>query len=219
MGGLVGDDPTRVEQNRLLAFDIVGRDPDSMYDVWQVHGNEVVLVDKPRPKMQSHLKADAIITNNPSVTLFMRFADCVPILLFDPVTNVIGIAHAGWQGTIKKIALRTVQLMSQTYGCHPTSIRAGIGPSICVEHYEVGPEIYEQVQNSFGDDRNLIMLEQNRKFYFDLWKSNHRLLQQAGLKYIEVAGICTYSNLDDWFSHRGEQGKTGRFGALIGLKV
>lgn len=217
VGGLVGDHPSRVEKNRLLAFDAIGRDPDSMYDVWQVHGNRVIVIDRPRSLSQTHFKADAIVTNNSHVTLFMRFADCVPILLYDPELRVIGLVHAGWQGTIKKISENTVKLMSQRFGCKPVNIRAGIGPSICRRHYEVGPEIDDLVKKAFSTDGNRLMLRQNGKNYFDLWEANRLLLEQAGLHEIELSGLCTYSDSSKWFSHRREKGITGRFAALMGL--
>lgn len=92
---MVLDDHQRVRNNRIRAFQALGRDPDSMYDVWQVHSADVVCADHPRPDDVPHVKADAILTDNPAVTLFMRFADCVPILLHDPVRRVVGVVHAG----------------------------------------------------------------------------------------------------------------------------
>ncbi|MBN1668403.1 MAG: laccase domain-containing protein, partial [Anaerolineales bacterium] len=91
VGGQLGDTPERVEANRHLAFTALARDPASLYDVWQVHGAQVVQANAPRPPGQRHLQADAILTDQPQVTLFMRFADCVPILLYDPVRPAIGL--------------------------------------------------------------------------------------------------------------------------------
>ena len=103
-GGTVGDDRQRVRENRQRAFHALNRDPNSMYDVWQVHSADVVISTAPHPHFNNppEFKADAIITDNPSVTLFMRFADCTPILLHDPKKGVVGIVHAGWMGTVKK---------------------------------------------------------------------------------------------------------------------
>lgn len=217
MGGMVGDDQKRVEMNRIRAFRAVGRDPASMYDVWQVHGEDVIYVDKPRPTEVHHLKADAVITNKPEVTLFMRFADCVPIFLYDPVNKVVGLVHSGWKGTIKKVAKTAILGMVQNYGSNPKNILAGIGPSICVEHYSIGPEIVELVLKSFGNLGNRLLLTEDGTVKFDLWEANRHLLVEAGLTGIEMSGLCTAGNLNDWYSHRGENGKTGRFGALISL--
>ena len=98
MGGTVGDDPIRVAQNRQLAFQTIGRNPDTIFDVWQVHSADVVSADAPRKTHIPHQKADGILTQNPDVTLLMRFADCVPLLFYDPYRHVTAIAHAGWHG-------------------------------------------------------------------------------------------------------------------------
>lgn len=85
MGGTVGDDPGRVRENRNRALQALNRTPESVYDVWQVHGTKVAIAEAPRPTELPHLQADTILTNLPGITLLMRFADCVPILLHDPV--------------------------------------------------------------------------------------------------------------------------------------
>lgn len=217
MGNVVGDEPHRVGENRVRAFRAVNRDPQSMYDVWQVHSAKVVCVDAARPADLPHIQADAILTANPEVTLFMRFADCVPILLFDPRKKVAGIVHAGWRGTVKKIGLAAVQTMINEYGSNPKDILAGIGPSIGVDRYEVGQEVVDQVEKNFSKDADRLLRNLNGGVKFDLWEANRLLLEQAGLVKIEIAGICTASHPEDWYSHRGELSKTGRFGAIIGL--
>jgi polyphenol oxidase len=149
--------------------------------------------------------------------LFMRFADCVPILFHDPVKRVVGIAHAGWQGTVKKIVKITVETMHSRYGSNPADILAGIGPSISVDRYEVGPDVVEQVIHAFGDDASALLKRYNGSVHLDLWEANRLLLEQSGVRNIQVAGICTASNTADWYSHRAEKGKTGRFGAILAL--
>jgi len=188
-----------------------------VYDVWQVHSAEVICTDVPRPRDITHKKADAILTDNPKITLFMRFADCVPILFFDPVKKVVGVAHAGWQGTVKGVVTATVDKMASEYGSRPSDIRTGIGPSIAAHHYEVGPEVVHQVRESFGTKADSLLPSQNGSVYFDLWAANHHLLELAGVREIEISGLCTACHPEDWFSHRGERGQTGRFGALIAL--
>ena len=138
VGGLRGDDPDRVYQNRVHAFNTVGRAPESVYDVWQVHSADVIFTTGRRLDSVRHRKADAILTDRPEVTLFMRFGDCVPILLHDPVRRVVGIVHAGWSGTVNGIVSEVVEAMQSVYRCKPNNILAGIGPSIAVHHYEVG---------------------------------------------------------------------------------
>jgi len=217
VGGYIGDPLENTYLNRVRSFEAMGRDPESVYDVWQVHSADVICTDAPRPKDVPHKKADAILTNNPEITLFMRFADCVPILFYDPVKRVVGVAHAGWQGTVKQVVTATVEKMKSVYGGDPTDIRAGIGPSIAAHHYEVGSDVVGQVYNTFGDQAEALLPRQNGSVYFNLWEANRLLLEQAGVQEIEISGLCTACHPQDWFSHRGEKGKTGRFGALIAL--
>ncbi len=217
LGGTVGDDRKNIVENRKLLFDSINLSVDSLHDVWQVHSDIVIKVDKARGLDNDPVKADAIITNNPEVTLFMRFADCVPIFLYDPVRRVVGMVHAGWGGTVKKIASITVQAMAEQFGSNPQDILAGIGPSICVRHYEIQEDVASQVRMAFGSRSSSILEEDAKKLYFDLWTANELILQNAGVKQIEVSGICTACNLDDWYSHRGENGVTGRFGAILAL--
>jgi YfiH family protein len=150
VGGTVGDERERVRENRLRSFRTLGRDPHSLYDVWQVHSADVVLASAPHDSSPPELKADAIITDNPEVTLFMRFADCVPILLYDPGRGAVGIVHAGWQGTVKRVAAAAVQSMQAAFGSRPADIIAGVGPSIGPDHYEVGADVVARVRESFG---------------------------------------------------------------------
>ncbi len=217
MGGLVGDHPDNVKKNRELAFQAIGRDPESIYDVWQVHSDKVVCVYSPRPYKLPYQKADAILTNNPNVTLFMRFADCVPIFLFDKELRVVGLVHSGWQGTVKRIAIAAVQTMVDNYGSNLNNIWAGIGPSICVDHYEINSIVAERVREVFGYKYNSVLVEEENCVKLNLWEANKTLLLQAGINLIELSNLCTACHLNDWYSHRGENGKTGRFGALIGL--
>jgi YfiH family protein len=218
LGGTVGDDPGRVIENRRRAFDSLGLPTTSVYDVWQVHSAEVVSTEHPRPPEVPHLKADAILTGKPGVTLFMRFADCVPVFLFDPVRSVSGLVHAGWMGTVKKIVGAAVQAMQQEHHSRPADILAAVGPSIGPDHYSIGPDVAAQVQSAFGRDSELLLQNSAETIQFDLWAANCLILEQSGVRKIEVSGICTACHLEDWLSHRGEHGKTGRFGAVIGSK-
>jgi YfiH family protein len=217
-GGTVGDETSRVRENRFRAFRALKRDPQSMFDVWQVHSADVVIATAPHGAVPVELKADGMITDTPEVTLFMRFADCTPILLYDPLRPAVGIVHAGWLGTVRKAAAATVQAMQAAYGSSPADLLAAIGPAIGPDHYEVGPQVVEQVRCAFGSDSDLLLQQKNGpRPHFDLWAANRLVLEQAGVKNIEVAGLCTACNPQDWYSHREQKGKTGRFGALIAL--
>lgn len=218
LGGTVGDEKEHVAENRRRAFKALGRHPKSLFDVWQVHGAEVVCAYEPRPPHASHRQADVILTNRPNVTLMMRFADCVPILLHDPVRRVIGIVHAGWLGTVRKAAQAAIAAMQTEYGCRPKDILAAIGPSIGPDHYTVGAEVISQIQAAFGQSASALLQGSDGAVKLDLWAANRLLLEDVGVTSIEEARLCTACHTEDWFSHRAEGGKTGRFGVLIGLK-
>jgi hypothetical protein len=218
LGSLVGDDLTNVAENRARIFQSIGRTVESLFDVWQVHGIQAVVTEGPRPLSAAHQKADVIITDNPYVTLMMRFADCVPILYYDPIHRVISLAHAGWQGTVRSVAEVAVRVMQSMYGSRPQDILVAIGPSICAKHYEVGPEVITEVQKAFGEDASNLLPIQDGAVKFDLWAANRLVLEKSGVRCIEVAGQCTACNTADWYSHRGEKGQTGRFGVVLGLK-
>jgi len=218
VGGTVGDDLSRVKENRLRCFHALGRAPESIFDVWQVHSADVVCARAPRPDGESLRQADIILTDTYEVTLYMRFADCVPILLHDRRNGIIGIAHAGWMGTLRDVATAAIDAMRRQYGSNPADIIAGIGPSIGPDHYEIGADVILQVMQKFADESESVLKSHNGKIHFDLWKTNQLLLERAGVGQIEVAGICTACHTDDWFSHRAEKGRTGRFGALLSLQ-
>lgn len=217
MGGSVGDDLDNVRENRLRAFAALGRKPESLFDVWQVHSADVAFGDEPRDWNVPETKADIIFTDNPNVTLFMRFADCTPLFFYDGAKKVVGLAHAGWMGTMRGVAKAAIQAMTNRYGSRPEDIQAAIGPAIGPDHYEVGQNVIEQARQVFDAAAPSLLPSHRNNTHFDLWAANRLMLRQAGVKQIEVAEICTACHPDDWFSHRGEHGRTGRFGAMIAL--
>lgn len=218
LGGTVGDDPQRVAENRRRAFAALGRDPASLYDVWQVHGTNVAIAEAPRPPAAPYLQADAILTDRPGLTLMMRFADCAPILFYDPEHRAAAIAHAGWMGTVRDVAGATVAALRARFGTRPASLLAAIGPSIGPDHYEVGPDVVVQVKQRFDADSPAVLHSRGGRIYLDLWTANRLLLERAGVRQIEIAGLCTACHVDDWYSHRLEKGRTGRFGVVVALR-
>ena len=211
-----GDSAENARANRVRAFEALELPAESMADVWQVHGTETIRADAPRGG-HSPIKADGLITDRPGVTLFQRFADCAPILLYDPKRHALGMVHAGWRGTVERAAASPVKAMAEAYGSRPADLIAGIGPSIGPDHYEVGPEVVEAARRAF-DHADELLITHNSKIHFDLWAANARVLREAGVEQIEVAGLCTACRNDLFFSHRAEAGKTGRFGAVIALR-
>jgi YfiH family protein len=218
VGGSVGDDPERVAINRERMFDVLGRPYDSLAYVWQIHSDRVLQIDHPILERTPE-KADGMVTDRPGVTLMMRFADCVPILAIDPTRSALGIAHAGWKGTLGRIASRLVETLANTYGSRAQDLVVGIGPSIAAHHYPVGPEVVDAVRKAFGPSAEAFLDSSNGSVELDLWAANRWLLESAGVDQIEISGVCTACHTEDWFSHRGESGRTGRFGALMYLSA
>lgn len=217
-GGNVGDEASAVRENHQLMYSALDVNGSRACTVWQVHGADTVMVDSPIKGRRWLALADAMVTDRADTPLVMRYADCTPLLFHDAAQGVIGIAHAGWRGTVLGVAANTVKTMSQAYGCKPSNIRAGIGPCIGPERYQVGEEVVAAVDEYFGATNGLIRRDSNDgTAYFDLWAANKLDLERAGVQQIEVAGICTASNTDQFFSHRAEKGRTGRFGAVMSL--
>lgn len=215
-----GDSRDNVRANRLRAFQALGRAPESVADLWQVHSARVVVADTPNAPADHKGQADTLITDQPDVTLLLRFADCVPILLYDPRRPAVGLVHAGWRGTLQKAVAVAVQAMTEAYGSRPADLVAAIGPSIGPCHYEVGPEVVAQTRAAFPDaDAAGLLRPVNGGHHLDLWATNAYALRAVGVEHIEQAELCTVCHQDEFFSHRAQGAVTGRFGALIGLNA
>ena len=220
MATTVGDSNENVLENLARMFAAFGLDLATRYDGWQVHSGTVTCVAKPRDVRARAMRTDALITDRPHVTLVMRFGDCVPVLIADPVRRAAAVYHAGWPGTVKKIGANVVRTMKAVYGSDPGDLIAAIGPSIGPDHFEVKEDVAGQLRAAFPDAAERIeRTDADGRTLFDLWTANRLTLESCGVnpKRIDVAGICTVCRKDDWFSHRGDRGKTGRFGVLISL--
>jgi YfiH family protein len=214
---VVGDDPAAVAANYERVCGALGIRRSQMATCYQVHSADVFVVaavDGGRLVGQG----DAMVTDQPGVYLSMRFADCTPLLLHDPVRRAVGIAHAGWRGTLKNVAGAVVQAMVARLGCLPGDITAVVGPAIGPCCYQVGSEVIQAAEAAFADAAELLQSHSDGSYYFDLWEANRRQLIEAGVGHVVVAGLCTACRTDRFFSHRAEQGQTGRFGAVIGYR-
>ena len=191
----------------------------------QVHGHSVrILSRSDRGKgawsYAGALEAtDALVTDLPGICPMVLAADCVPMLMYDPVKRVIAAVHAGWRGTLDLIGRRTVEVFEKDFGSSPGDIIAGIGPSIGPCCYYVGSEVITRAEAAFGSETGCTSSVSSKGGYLDLWKANHDQLLQAGLasRHIEIAGICTAHPDNGFFSYRKEGNRAGRFGAGIYL--
>ena len=211
----VQDNPAVVHKNRNEIKTLLDIDNTAVVVVpFQTHSNSIAIVNHSNVN-STFENTDALITNLPDIVLGTLSADCVPILLLDPVENVIARIHAGWKGTVAEIAKHTVARMQQTFNCLPQHIRAGIGPSISAACYEVGEEVAAHFTDSCKYNHSV------GKTCIDLWKANQLQLIEAGLLYnhIEISERCTYSNPADFYSARRDCIGTGRIGSFIALTV
>jgi YfiH family protein len=158
---------------------------------------------------------DALITDEPGLPLLLRYADCVPVLIYDPAHRAIAVVHSGWRGTVHGTTRATVDALIREFGSRPADLVATIGPSIGPCCYEVGDEVVDAVRATFGRAEGLLADRGNDRRHFDLWIANLRWLQEAGVRRVEVAKLCTACHTDEFYSHRAEHGRTGHFGAVM----
>lgn len=220
-----GDDAQTVEENHRRLCSTLGIPRSALVSPRQVHGANVRRVGA---MDRGHIMpdCDALITDVPGVALLLRFADCVPILLFDPQNQAIGLAHAGWRGTVAAIGAQAVRRMQQEFGSKPEEIIAALGPSIGPCCYAVGTEVAEAVTTFVSDREGLLRAAPHQLGHagldapvvLDLWEANRRALASAGVGQIEVSGICTSCHNDRFFSHRAGRGRTGHHGALMYIR-
>ncbi len=157
---------------------------------------------------------DAHMTNEPGVGLVIFGSDCVPIYLYDPVKKVIALCHGGWRGTVGRIAGKTVKAMEETYGTKAEDVVAVIGPSICMDCFEIGDEVAEEFVRAFAgaeSEKSPILRKYNEKYHADLWEANARALAEVGVPRINIhkSGLCTMCRQELFFSHRGSGGRRG----------
>ncbi len=221
----VGDEREAVIANRRLLCQALDVSYASLVVTRQLHGNKVAVIgdrigfEQPEEWYRLLSDFDGLVTDVPGRTVLMTFADCVPILFYDPIHKAIGLAHAGWRGTVGRVAQRTVAAMEHAFASDPAELIAAIGPSIGPCCYEVGEEVIAAIKDGFTDADDLLVRSVSGSLHLDLWETNRRQLVEAGIpaEHIEVTSLCTSCHTELFFSHRAESGKTGRFAAVIGL--
>ena len=216
-------------EGNLLRYDLgpgvdafsAGRESELLYPViqgHQVHGSKVAVVDRPDLTREDLEGYDAFVTSLPGVAIGVRTADCVPVLLYDPVKKVVAAVHSGWKGTVQQVSQKTIRVMRMSYGTEPSDLKAVIGPAIGPDSFQVGEEVAALFKKagfpmgeiwSFrgkGDGRPM-----SGGHHIDLFKANRWLLEQAGVlsENITVYGIDTYSDTS-FFSARREGVHCGR---------
>lgn len=221
-----GDNPEHVMENYRRMAEALGVDMHRMVLSWQTHTTNVRAVwredeGKGIFRERDYRDVDGLITNVPGITLVTFYADCVPLYILDPVHRAIGLSHSGWRGTVNRMGKVTLEAMGREYGTKPEDVIVCIGPSICQDCFEVGPEVAEEFANAFGPacERELFYKTEKGKFQLDLWRANEIVFQEAGVarERIHTTDICTRCNPDLLFSHRVMGTRRGNLAAFLCL--
>jgi len=207
----VGDKSENVQINRMLLCKHLGISEENLVTSTQVHGSDCLIAEKPG----HFIGYDAIITNKPNLFVSVSIADCVPILIYDPVQKVVGAVHAGWKGTQLEIVKKTIQLLTAIFETRASDCRAYIGTSIKANDYEIGYDVAQHFSENYLTTTTIM-----QKWFLDLPKANYDQLIKTGVSTnnIETSVYSTYSDSEHFFSYRKSKAKTGRMMAIIGLK-
>lgn len=199
------DQTTNVVKNRETFFTTIGVSEENVAIPGQIHGDRVQIINHPG----LYPDTDGLITEIPDIILTIQTADCVPVFLYNPVRKVIAAVHAGWRGTYEKIVFKTIDKMVREFNLKTENIIAFLGPSIGPCCYKVGSEVIQKFSSKYIHND-----------YFDLWNCLSDQIEEAGCvsKNIHVSGLCTACYPEWFFSHRRDQGKTGRMLAYINFK-
>ena len=227
LGLHVGDEPAVVVDNRRLLAGSLATPLEAWTYGEQVHGARVQTVEPAHrgrgtlEQTDAFPEADAFITADRGIMMAALFADCVPLYFIDPAHQAVGLAHAGWKGTVQQIARRTAEAMTQTFGTRPAELYAAIGPSIGACCYEVDDRVTGSVTAQTGLQGEPFFRPSPvnpGKFMLNLQEINRKIMIEAGIlpQHIEMTNLCTSCAVSQFFSHRKENGRTGRMAAWIG---
>ncbi|WP_341877309.1 peptidoglycan editing factor PgeF [Defluviitalea saccharophila] len=220
-----GDDDENVKRNYQILCSAIDVNYENLIFSNQVHGINIKVITKENPNQPIYTSGesegiDGLITNMTKLPLVTLYADCVPLFFLDPVNKVVGLAHAGWRGTVNKIGLEMIKVFMDTFHSNPEDILVGIGPSIGKCCFEVDEPVAKEFEAAFPNADNIVYPQENYKYIVDLWEANKKVLGDSGitLSNITVTDLCTKCNKDIFFSHRGHNGKRGSLAAIIELK-
>lgn len=217
-----GDAPECVRENWARLSAASGMDLSGVVYARQIHSASVRIArpeDLQPPELEPRFECDGFVTNCPGVPLAVFMADCIPVLLHDPVAGVIGAVHCGWRGSVQDI-LGAAAAQMRMLGARPEQIRAAIGPGIGDCCFEVGPEVVEGIKQLLGGDTaGLVRAKADGKFMADLKRANARRLTQLGVPaaQIDISEACTMCRPDQFWSHRKTNGRRGVQAAVITL--
>ena len=222
-----GDDPARVLENFKRIGASMGVAVEDMVLSKQTHTTNVRVVTKEDKgkgviRERNYTDVDGMITNVPGICLVTSYADCVPLYFVDPVKKAIGLSHSGWRGTVGKIGKNTVQLMQENFGSKPEDLLAAVGPSVCMDCYEVSEDVIEQFKETFEKKywEDLFYKKENGKYQLNLWKANELIFLESGIlpEHMAITNVCTHCNSKILYSHRTMGNNRGNLCAFLALK-
>ncbi|WP_202906878.1 peptidoglycan editing factor PgeF [Abyssisolibacter fermentans] len=222
MGIGIAEDINAVIKNNDRVLEIFNTDKNNLYISKQVHGDNIIAVDNLNNDDYTILRekgVDGLVTDAKNKLLCCYFADCVPLFFLDPSKMVVGVAHAGWRGTVNGIAGKMIDVMKEKYNSNASDILVGIGPSIGPCCFEVKEDVFDVFAKKIQNISEISKQITSDKWLIDLWKVNKILLKEKGVldRNITISSICTFCNEDLLYSYRRDKGKTGRMAALIRL--
>ncbi len=221
-----GDDPAHVRENYWRMAEAIGVDEERIVLAYQTHTTNVRKVTeedagKGIVRERDYRDVDGLITDVPGITLVTFYADCVPLYFLDPVHRAIGLSHSGWRGTAARMGRVTLEAMAREYKTVPADVLCCIGPGICRDCFEVGPEVIDEFRAAFDERywKELFYAKENGKYQLDLWKANEIILLEAGVPqpHIQVTDLCTRCNPEYLFSHRFHGEERGNLAAFLCL--
>jgi len=219
LGPYSGDNPVYIAENRNRLANMLQVEAEKIFIPYQTHGEKILFIDNSFLKKTEEQKTsllygiDALITDQTDICIGVTTADCVPVLIFDPVLNILAVIHAGWRGTVNKLVIKTIEVMHEKLGCKPENLIACIGPSISPEFFEIGNEVVDLFYDEgFKMETISFKNPSTGKIHIDLWTANKLSVIEAGISVqnIEIAGICTYKNSGLFFSARRQGINSGR---------
>lgn len=215
LAGFDEDARENIYENRRRFLHVFGGDL-TLATAWQVHGDRIKIVEDLRDALRSEERADALISHLRGALVGVKTADCVPVLVGDPVTGSYAAIHAGWRGTAQSIVRKTIENMVARYKSDPLNMIAAIGPAATCENYEIGQDVID----SFPGGEKYLTRTRDGNALIDLHAANRDQLNSCGIEKIHIAPFCTIARTDLFFSYRVEKsqnGKTGRLLSVIGL--
>lgn len=226
MGMNTGDDIDTIKSNyEKVGKEIFGSELRDFVLSNQVHKTDIAVVrgeDRGNgvTTPQKYAEIDGLVTDTAGPILSTVYADCTPLFFSDSSKRVVGVAHAGWKGTVGKIGAKMVEIMKSEFGSDPRDIAVGIGPTIGPCCYKVKEDVAEQFKGNFSDYSKILKQDEGGQFTLDLWKANKMVVAEAGVldHNIEIDDHCTNCNPNLFYSYRRDNGKTGRMSAMIKLK-